>query len=152
MIPNRVNSYSDNGYEYKNAILNLCMYGSTGVQSTCRDLVKFFKQFVILELKDVDDMDKAIALKNVILYADRDDFALEEGEYFLTDIIGLDVIDADNGKVYGKVSDIINRGASDIYVVSTPNGERMIPAVDEFIIDIDVSKGVMVRTIEGLLD
>ena len=111
-----------------------------------------FKQFVILELKDVDDMDKAITLKNVILYADRDDFALEEGEYFLTDIIGLDVIDADNGKVYGKVSDIINRGASDIYVVSTPNGERMIPAVDEFIIDIDVSKGVMVRTIEGLLD
>lgn len=45
IIPNRVNSYSDNGYEYKNAILNLCMYGSTGVQSTCRDLVKFFKQF-----------------------------------------------------------------------------------------------------------
>ena len=45
MIPNRVNSYSDNGYQYKNAILNLCMYGSTGVQSTCRDLVKFFKQF-----------------------------------------------------------------------------------------------------------
>ena len=111
-----------------------------------------FKQFVIIELKEIDDMDKAIALKNVILYADRDDFALEEGEYFLTDIIGLDVIDADNGKVYGKVSDIINRGASDIYVVSTPNGERMIPAVDEFIIDIDVSKGVMVRTIEGLLD
>ena len=111
-----------------------------------------FKQFVILELKDIDDMDKAIALKNVILYADRDDFALEDGEYFLTDIIGLDVIDADNGKVYGKVSDIINRGASDIYVVSTPKGERMIPAVDEFIIDIDVSKGIMVRTIEGLLD
>lgn len=45
IIPNRVNSYSDNGYCYKNAILNLCMYGSTGVQSTCRDLVKFFKQF-----------------------------------------------------------------------------------------------------------
>lgn len=45
VIPNRVNSYHDNGYEYKNAILNLCMYGSTGVQSTCRDLVKFFKQF-----------------------------------------------------------------------------------------------------------
>lgn len=45
VIPHRVNSYSDNGYAYKNAILNLCMYGSTGVQSTCRDLVKFFKQF-----------------------------------------------------------------------------------------------------------
>lgn len=111
-----------------------------------------FKQFVILELKEIDDMDKAIALKNITLYADRNDFSLEDGEYFLTDIIGLDVIDADTDKLYGKVSDIINRGASDIYVVDTPNGERMIPAVDEFIVEVDIEKGVRVRTIEGLLD
>ena len=111
-----------------------------------------FKQFVILELKEIDDMDKAIALKNVTLYADREDFTLEDGEYFITDIIGLDVIDSDNGKVYGKVKEIINRGASDIYVVDTPNGERMIPAVDEFIVNVDIQKGVTVKTIEGLLD
>ena len=43
-----------------------------------------FKQFVILELKEIDDMDKAIALKNITLYADREDFSLEDGEYFLT--------------------------------------------------------------------
>ena len=97
-------------------------------------------------------MDKAIALKNVTLYADREDFTLEDGEYFITDIIGLDVIDSDNGKVYGKVKEIINRGASDIYVVDTPNGERMIPAVDEFIVNVDIQKGVTVKTIEGLLD
>ena len=111
-----------------------------------------FKQFVILELKEIDDMDKAIALKNVILYADRGDFKLEEGEYFLTDIIGLDVIDFENGKNYGKVVDIINRGASDIYVVETPNGEKMIPAVDEFIVEINTNSGIKVRTIDGLLD
>jgi 16S rRNA processing protein RimM len=111
-----------------------------------------FKQFVILELKEIDDMDKAIALKNVTLYADREDFTLEDGEYFITDIIGLDVIDSDNGKVYGKVKEIINRGASDIYVVDTPNGERMIPAVDEFIVNVDIQKGITVKTIEGLLD
>ena len=111
-----------------------------------------FKQFVILELKEIDDMDKAIALKNVTLYADRADFTLEDGEYFITDIIGLDVIDSDNAKVYGKVKEIINRGASDIYVVDTPNGERMIPAVDEFIVNVDIQKGVTVKTIEGLLD
>ena len=111
-----------------------------------------FKQFVILELKEIDDMDKAIALKNITLYADRNDFSLEDGEYFLTDIIGLDVVDADTDKLYGKVSDIINRGASDIYVVDTPNGERMIPAVDEFIVEVDIEKGIRVRTIEGLLD
>jgi len=111
-----------------------------------------FKQFVILELSDIDDMDKAMLLKGKLLYAAREDFALEEGEFFLVDMIGLDVIDADNGIVYGKLTEMINRGASDIYVVQTKNGERMIPAVDEFIISIDINKGIFVRPIEGMLD
>ena len=111
-----------------------------------------FKQFIILELKEVLDMEKALSLKEQLLYADRADFALEEGEFFISDIIGLNVIDFENGTIYGKVSDIINRGASDIYVVDTPNGERMIPAVDEFIVEVNINEGVKVRTIEGLLD
>ncbi len=111
-----------------------------------------FKQFVILGLSGIDDMDKAMLLKNKVLYAAREDFSLDDGEFFLADMIGLDVIDNVNGKVYGKLKEIINRGASDIYVVDTPNGERMIPAVDEFIISIDINKGVFVHTIEGLLD
>ena len=111
-----------------------------------------FKQFIILELAGIDDMDKAIALKNSILYAKREDFSLEEGEYFIVDIIGLDVIDADSGKVYGTLKEIINRGASDIYVVKTENGEAMIPAVEEFIISLDINKGVFVRPIDGMFN
>lgn len=111
-----------------------------------------FKQFVIFEFKGLEDMDQAMLLKNKTLYARRDDFDLEDGEYFLADMIGLDVIDADNGTVYGKLTQIINRGASDIYVVSTERGERMIPAVDQFVISVDISKGLFVRPIEGMLD
>ncbi len=111
-----------------------------------------FKQFVIFEFKGVDDMDRAMLLKNKILYALREDFDLEDGEYFLADMIGLDVIDADTGKIYGKLSEIINRGASDIYVVKTVSGEKMIPAVDQFIISVDIGKGIFVRPIEGMLD
>jgi 16S rRNA processing protein RimM len=111
-----------------------------------------FKQFVIMELEGVSDMDAALALKNKTLYAARSDFRLEDGEYFIADIVGIEVIDADSGEKYGKVSDIINRGASDIYVVETPNGERMIPAVDEFIVNVDINKGVFVKPIPGLLD
>ena len=61
-------------------------------------------------------------------------------------------IDFESGKVYGEVTEIINRGASDIYVVNTPNGERMIPAVEQFIVSVDIENGIFVRTIEGLLD
>ena len=111
-----------------------------------------FKQFVLAELDGVNDMDAAMALKNTVVYASRDDFELEEGEFFIADLIGVKVIDASDGTVYGQVSDIINRGASDIYVVDTTNGERMIPAVDEFIDRIDIKEGIFVNTIPGLLD
>lgn len=111
-----------------------------------------FKQFVIMDIEGVCDMDVALGLKNKIFFADRADFLLEDGEYFIADIIGLDVIDSVSGKVYGKISDVINRGASDIYVVDTVAGERMIPVVDEFIVNVDINKGVFVNVIEGLLD
>ena len=77
---------------------------------------------------------------------------LDEGEYFITDLTGLNVIDANDGRVYGKLSEVINRGASDIYVVDTPNGERMIPAVPEFIDRIELETGIFVTPIEGMLD
>lgn len=109
-----------------------------------------FKQFVIAELEDVDNMDKAISLKNKILYADRDEFQLSEGEYFIADIIGLDVIDAENGTCYGKVSDITNRGASDLYIVKNESGEHMVPS--EFVVKTDIENGVYINVIPGLLD
>ena len=111
-----------------------------------------FKQFVLFDLAGISDMDTALALKNTVVYADREDFELEEGDYFIADIIGCDVVDADNGKVYGKLSEIINRGASDIYVVKTETGEAMIPAVDEFIDRVEVGKAVYVRPISGMFD
>ncbi len=111
-----------------------------------------FKQFVIVTLDTVNTMDLALSLKGQTVYANRDDFELEDGEYFIVDLIGLDVIDADNGTVYGTLTDMINRGASDIYVVKTPAGERMIPVVDEFVAHVDVNRGIFVRPIEGMLD
>ena len=111
-----------------------------------------FKQFVLFDLAGVSDMDAALALKGTVVYADRDDFELEEGDYFIADIIGCDVIDADNGTVYGKLSEVVNRGASDIYVVKTENGESMIPAVDEFIDRVEVGKAIYVRPISGMFD
>ena len=110
-----------------------------------------FKSFVLASLEGIDDMDKAMALKGKTLYAAREDFNLEQGDYFIVDLIGLDVIDNVSGKVYGRVTDVINRGASDIYVVKTESGERMMPAVDEFVKRVDLDSGIFVETIPGLL-
>lgn len=110
-----------------------------------------FKSFVLAELEGITDMDAAAALKGTTLYAAREDFVLEDGDYFIADLIGLEVIDNVSGKVYGKVSDVINRGASDIYVIKTPDGERMMPAVEEFVKLVDLDRGIFVETIPGLL-
>ena len=111
-----------------------------------------FKQFVIAELEGVTTFEQAEAMKNTILYAAREDFVLEEGDYFIADLIGLPVIDHESGHVYGKLTEVINRGASDIYVVNTEDGERMMPAVDEFVKLVDLEKGIFVSPIEGMLD
>ena len=111
-----------------------------------------FKQLVIAELDGVDDFDAALALKNTVVYAAREDLTLEEGDYFIADVIGLPVIDAENGKEYGKLKDIINRGASDIYVIDTPDGERMMPAVEEFVKEVNLERGIFVLPIEGMFD
>lgn len=110
-----------------------------------------FKQFVLATLDGIDDMDKAAAMKGTTLYASRDDFELGDGDYFIADLLGLPVIDNVDGKVYGKIKDVINRGASDIYVISTPAGERMMPVVDEFVKRVDTESGVYVEVIPGLL-
>ena len=111
-----------------------------------------FKSFVLADLEGINDMDAAAAMKNTTLYAAREDFDLEEGDYFIVDLIGLDVIDVDNGTKYGVVKDIINRGSSDIYVIKTESGERMMPAVEEFVKKVDIDGGaVYIKPIAGLL-
>lgn len=111
-----------------------------------------FKSFVIADLEGINDMDSAAAMKGTTLYAAREDFELEDGDYFIADLIGLDVLDIDDGKKYGIVSNVINRGSSDIYVVKTDIGERMMPAVEEFVKKVDVDGGaIYVKPIAGLL-
>ena len=111
-----------------------------------------FKQFVIASLDGIDDMDKAMALKETVLYAKRADFKLKKGEYFIADIIGLDVIDVDTGAKLGTLKEVINRGSADLYVVDTDSGERMVPVVNEFVKKVDVEKGIYLKPIEGMFD
>ena len=107
---------------------------------------------VLMHLEGIDDMDVAERMKNEVVYAARADIPLEAGAYFLVDLPGLAVIDADNGKVYGRVKRIHFAGGRDMLVVDTPTGERLLPMVDAFMVRVDVESGVYVRPIPGLLE
>ena len=109
-----------------------------------------FKRFVLLGLVGVTTVEEADRLREKVIYLERDDLELEEGEVFIADLIGLPVIDIDSGVEYGRITDVINAGASDIYVIDTPNGEAMMPAVKEYVKNVDLEKGVFVKPIEGM--
>ena len=111
-----------------------------------------FKQFVLFELDGINDIDTAMTLRGKVVYADRNDISIDEDAFFIADIIGLDVIDLESGEKIGTLSDVLNLGASDLYEINTKNGKKLIPAVPEFIKEIDLEKGIFVSLIEGMLD
>ena len=110
------------------------------------------KNSVVMRLSCIKDMDEAQRMRDTVLYASREDIPIDDGAYFIADLIGLEVIDADGGEIYGKIVDVINRGASDIYVIKTKKGEVLFPAVDEFISSVDTERAVFVKPIEGMFD
>ncbi len=113
---------------------------------------KVYKGCGYLLLEGVSTPEQADALRGRVLYADRGDLPLTEGSVFIDDLIGLPVYDTDTGTVYGKVKEVFNRGASDIYAISDGKNEYFVPAVKEFIIAVDTEKGIAVRPIAGMFD
>lgn len=109
---------------------------------------------VLLHLEGVDTAEAAEALRNQVLYMDRDEVELEEGVYFIQDLIGLEVLDADTGKSYGKLSDVMQTGANDVYEIRDETGKTMlIPAIPDVVQETDLDGGIMrIRPLEGLFD
>ena len=108
------------------------------------------KQFVIAALEGVEDVNAAMALKNEVVFIDRDDAALPEGTFFLCDLFGAHVV-SDAGEELGTLTDVLERPGNNVYVVRGGERERLIPAVPEFIVDTDAENGVItVHLIEGL--
>ena len=109
------------------------------------------KSMAVVSFKEIVSLDDAIPLKNAVLYADRDDIPHEDGSFFISDLIGLDIVDADTAEHYGKLKEVIAPAGQDIYVVTSESGEFMIPCVPEFIIRIAPEENkIFVHLIEGM--
>lgn len=107
------------------------------------------KGMLIAELEGISDINDAMKLKNSVVYIRRDDVELDEGEFFIQDIIGSSVF-SESGDELGLLDDVMELPGGNVYVVK---GEReiLIPAVPEFIISTDAKgKKIVVRLIEGM--
>lgn len=137
----------------------LCEFDSLYIDKEKREIfvndARVFKNTVIMRFEGCNSPDDAEKLRNKVLYIHRDDLELEEGVYFIQDLIGLDVIDADNSTVYGKIKDVAQTGANDVYEVFDESLKKTywIPAIPDVVIETDIDGGVMkIRPLEGLLD
>ena len=110
---------------------------------------KVQKNFLIAKLEGVEDVNAAMQLKGKDVFIAREDARLPRGAYFIQDILGASVRD-EQGREIGKLTDVLERPASNIYVVQGEQ-EHLIPAVPAFILNTDAEAGVItVRLIEGM--
>jgi 16S rRNA processing protein RimM len=115
--------------------------------------VKFFKQFVILKFKGYDNINDIERYKRCALLVKRDDAVpLEEDEYYIADMIGMKVV-TDRDEEFGILKNVMETGANDVYVIEHPSeGEVLIPAIKECILDVDIPGRLMkIHVMDGLI-
>lgn len=119
-------------------------------KNTC----KFFKNMVILSFKEFKDINEIEKYKGCDLYVTREDAVpLDEDEYYIADVIGMDIVE-ESGNKLGTLTDVIQTGANDVFVVML-NDERelLIPVIKDCVLDMDYKiKKITVKLMKGMLD
>ncbi len=109
---------------------------------------------ILMQFAGIHTVSDAKALGKPLVFADLNDLPpLQPGEFFLHDLIGIEVV-TDEGALVGTLKDIWDTQSHSLYLIERPGKkEALIPAVPAFIASTDVERGRMViRTVEGLLD
>ena len=115
--------------------------------------VKFFKQFVILKFKGYDNINDVERYKRCPLLVERSEAVpLEEDEYYITDMIGIQVT-TDEGEDFGVLKDVLTTGANDVYMIDHPSaGEVLVPAIKECILEVDIpGRKMKIHVMDGLI-
>lgn len=102
--------------------------------------VRFFKQFVIVKFKGIDNINDVEQYKGSSLFVSRENaVSLEENEYYIADLIGMEVFTEEGH--FGIVKDVMETGANEVYIIdSDVHGEVLVPAIKQCIENVDVEK------------
>lgn len=115
--------------------------------------LRMHKGYGLLKLTEIKDRNDADLMRGLFVLVRIDDAVpLEDDEFYLYQLIGLLVRTEDN-KHIGRIIEVIETGANDVYVVKSPqHGELLIPVIDETIIETNIEDGfIIVRIPEGLI-
>ncbi|MEG0923553.1 MAG: ribosome maturation factor RimM [Anaerovoracaceae bacterium] len=117
--------------------------------------VRYQKDMVVLKLEGIDDRNMSEAMKDKDIYIFEDNLReLPEDTFYIKDLIGIKIIDETTDIEIGSLVDVLQNSAQDLYKVAlTKGGETLIPAVEEFVKEINVKDGyIKVKLIPGLLE
>lgn len=114
--------------------------------------VSYQKGQAIIKFKGISSLAEAEDKINSFLWVKTEEAKRPEGAYFLFEIIGLEVYDV-SGNYVGKVKDVLQPGANDVYVVKNGESEYLIPGVKEIVVKIDLDeKKMTIDPLEGMIE
>lgn len=108
---------------------------------------------VLLKVEGIESIEDAERLRGKTLFINREDVQLEEGRYFIDDLIGCNVSDADSGENLGIISDVSATGANDVWHINRDGREYLIPAIPDVVVSVDIdAQAVVIRPLKGIFD
>lgn len=108
---------------------------------------------VIMNIDGVDSIEAAEKLRGTVIYMDRNDVELPEGRYFISDLLGLTVTDADTGETLGVLTDVTETGANDVWHITRDGKEYLVPAIADVLVSVEPEKeSVIIRPLKGIFD
>lgn len=109
------------------------------------------RKALLVELEGIDTRDQAETMRGLLLEVPEKELPrLAEGQYYRFQILGMDVVDRED-RPLGRIEEVLETGANDVYVVRGPDGELLLPAIDAVVKEVDVAaRRMVVELLEGL--
>ena len=128
------------------------LYLENGKKSLKVNRIQSHGTVVIAQFAGVDSIEAAEALRGSVLYINRRDVKLEDGQYFVDDIIGCKVYNIESNELLGEVCDVSATGANDVWHIKSKDGIYLIPKIDDIVKSVDIAGGkVLISVMKGLL-
>lgn len=107
----------------------------------------------LVKADGVESIEEAEGLRGKVIYIDRADCKLKKGQYFVTDIIGCEAYDENTGVLLGKITDVSETGANDVWHIVNGGNEYLVPNIPLFVKNVDIENGkVTIAPIKGMFD
>ena len=110
-------------------------------------------RIAIAKIEGIETIEQAEKLRNETIYIKRDDAQLPEGRYFVDELIGCGVFDADSGVKLGIITDVSKTGANDVWHIEKDGEEYLVPAIDSVIVNVDIeNEKAIIKPLKGIFD